>query len=65
MKVGDLVEYKPGKTAIQYFGVVLETWMMDNKTQYLVHWNQTDTVHKKQKWYAPAEDVQLCTGGGK
>jgi len=61
MKVGDLIEYKPNLTGISNrIGVVMEVWMMDNKTQYLCHWNIPDTATQKVRWYAPAEDVQLC-----
>tara|TARA_E500000331_G_scaffold339854_1_gene370552 strand:- start:513 stop:707 length:195 start_codon:yes stop_codon:yes gene_type:complete len=62
MKVGDLVEYIPGTTAIARRGIVLETWHMDGITKYLCHWNIPDTASHKSKWYAKPEQLRLLGG---
>lgn len=62
MKVGDLVEYIPGTTAIERRGIVLEAWHMDGITKYLCHWNIPDTARRNWKWYADAKQIRLVGG---
>ncbi len=57
MQVGDLVEYIPGTTAIDRYGVVVEV-DADCDGLILVLWNSPDTATKKNQWWTPMEKVQ-------
>ena len=60
MKVGDLVEYLPGTTAIkERRGIVLEAWHMNGETKYLCHWNIPGGALKTSKWCASASVLRL------